>query len=75
MRTLARGLADAGGDLGLGDAVHAEREADVLLERHVRVEGVVLEDHRDVALARRGEGHVDAVDEHPALRRGPRGRR
>ena len=36
-------------------------------ERHVRVERVVLEHHGDVALARRGEGHVDAVDEHPAV--------
>ena len=53
------------GDLGPGHAVHAEREADVLLERHVRIEGVVLEDHRHVALARRREGHVDAVDRHP----------
>ena len=63
---LAGGVLHAGGDLGLRHAVHAEREADVLLERHVRVERVVLEDHRDVALARRGEGHVGAVDEHAA---------
>ena len=30
-----------------------EREADILAYAHVRIEGVVLEDHGDVAVARR----------------------
>jgi len=33
-----------------GDLAHLEREADVLVDRHVGVEAVALEDHRDVAV-------------------------
>ena len=45
-------------DLGGRHLAHLERERDVLEDRHVRVEGVVLKHHRDVALAR-----VEAVDD------------
>src|SRR5262249_46727122 len=38
--------------LVLRDLAHAQPEGEVVVHRLVRVEGVVLEDHRDVALAR-----------------------
>ena len=40
-------------DLGLVDLGQLQREAHVLAHGHVRVERVVLEDHRDVAVLRR----------------------
>src|SRR5271166_976584 len=48
-------------DLGAGHPTLLEREADVLPHAHMRVERVVLEDHGDVAVARR---HI--VDHSPA---------
>src|SRR3954453_17167131 len=48
-----RGLVDAPVDLALVGLAQLEREAHVLAHRHVRVQGVVLEDHRDVAILRR----------------------
>ena len=45
-------------DLALGLLRDAEREGDVLVHRHVRVQRVVLEYHRDVPLHR-----IDEVDE------------
>ena len=48
----------------LGDA---QREGDVLRDRHVRVERIGLEDHGDPALGRRHLGHVDAADEDRAF--------
>ena len=48
-----RRLLDLGRDLALADLRQLEREAHVLAHRHVRVQRVVLEDHRDVAVARR----------------------
>ena len=42
---------------------HLEAVAEVLADRHVRVERVALEDHRDVPMPRREVGHVDAVDQ------------
>ena len=47
----ARRLVDLPGDLGLGHAGEAQREAHVLAHRHVRVERVGLEHHGDAALA------------------------
>ena len=44
-------------------SAHAEREGDVLEHRHVREEGVVLEDHADVALVRRHPRDRVPVDE------------
>ena len=53
-----RGLANAGVDLGLGYLGELEREADVVVHAHVRVQRVVLEHHRDVAVFR-----LDIVDD------------
>ncbi len=47
------GLLDLLGDVALGDLRELEREAHVLAYGHVRVQRVVLEDHGDVAIARR----------------------
>jgi hypothetical protein len=47
-----RGLLDLAVDLALVDLGELEREAHVLAHGHVRVQRVVLEDHRDVAIAR-----------------------
>ncbi len=44
-------------------APHPEPEAEVLPHRHVGVERVGLEDHRDVALLRRERGHVPIADQ------------
>ena len=57
-----RGLLDAGADLGLVHAGDLQREAHVVRDGHVRVEGVVLEDHRDVAVLRRDVGDVAVAD-------------
>ena len=43
---------DAAGDLGLVRLAQLQREAHVLAHGHVRVQGVVLEHHRDVAVFR-----------------------
>ena len=59
----ARRLAHAPGDLVGGRAGHAQAEGHVLFHRHVRIERVGLEDHRDLALARRQARHVAAVDD------------
>ena len=40
-----------------------ERKGDVLPDRHVGIERIGLEHHRDAALRRRRVGHVDAIDE------------
>jgi len=47
-------------DLGLALVLEPEGESHVLPHAHVRVEGVVLEDHRDVAVAR-GQVVDDAI--------------
>jgi hypothetical protein len=43
-------LVDPFGNLGFGHLCHLEGEAHVAADRHVRVQGVVLEDHGDVTL-------------------------
>ena len=48
-----RRLVDASVNLILRDLAQLEAEGKILLHRHVRVEGVALEDHRDVAILRR----------------------
>ncbi len=53
--------------LGLGDVLHLQSEAHVVRDGHVRVEGVVLEDHRDVAVLRGQVGDVAVTDEDAAL--------
>ena len=54
-------------DVGLGDLAQLQPERDVVADRHVRIERVALEDHRDVAILRR-----DVVDDAVA---DPEGRR
>src|SRR4029453_6978484 len=56
-------------DLGLllGDVLVAKSECDVLRDREVREQRVVLEDRVDVALVRRGLHHVHAVEQDLAL--------
>ncbi|OEI67478.1 phenol hydroxylase [Curtobacterium sp. ER1/6] len=56
------GLLHAGGALLLADAGDLEREAHVLGDGHVRVQRVVLEHHRDVAVLRRDVGDVALAD-------------
>jgi hypothetical protein len=58
----AGGLANALVALVLVDTAQLEREAHVLRDVHVRVERVVLEDHRDVAVLGREVGDVLAAD-------------
>jgi hypothetical protein len=48
--------------LGLGHAAHLERERDVGRDRHVRVQRVRLEHHRDVAIGRPGVSDVLAAE-------------
>ena len=49
---MPRGLLDALVDLGLGRLAQLQAEGHVVVDRHVRVQGVALEDHRDVAILR-----------------------
>ena len=57
-----RGLGHALADLALVDAGDLQGEAHVVGDRHVRVERVVLEDHRDVAVLGRQVGDVAVTD-------------
>ena len=52
-----------------GDAGHAQAEADIVADRHVRIERVALEHHREAALRRRLVDDVDAVDQDGAAGR------
>ena len=49
----ARGMVDALADLFLGEFAQFQPERHVLEHRHMRVERVILEHHRDVAILRR----------------------
>ena len=59
----------AGGRRPVAAAAHPQAEGDVLEDRHVPEEGVVLEDEAHLALARGHVRHVVAVEEHPAAAR------
>ena len=50
-RENVRGVLHALLDFRLRRTPHLQAECHVLVDRHVRIEGVILEDHRDVALA------------------------
>jgi hypothetical protein len=62
-----RGLLDLLVDLGLVDLGELEREAHVVPHGHVRIQGVVLEHHRDVAILRSEVVDDLVADEHLAL--------
>jgi hypothetical protein len=68
-REQLRHARDALRALSRGHAAHLQREGQVLAHREVRVERVVLEHHRDVALLRRERAHVPAADADRAARR------
>jgi hypothetical protein len=66
----AGGLAHPPGPLLLGHALHLQREAHVLRDALARVQGVVLEHHRDVPVLGRHEGDVLLADlDAPAVQR------
>ena len=58
MRRMSAAALDPPGDVGLGVAGHAQAEAQILLDRHVRIERIGLEHHGDAAL-----GRLDIVDD------------
>ncbi|MNW53586.1 hypothetical protein D3C74_311510 [compost metagenome] len=58
-----RSLLDALADVRLGRAGDLQREAHVVRDGHVRVQRVVLEDHRDVAVLGLHVGDVAVTDE------------
>jgi hypothetical protein len=61
-------LLDAALDLGFRRLAHLQPVAEILRDRHVRVQGVVLEDHRDVAVPRRESRHLALADPDVTLR-------
>ncbi len=62
----ARDVLYATADLRLRRLAHLEAVREVALHVHVRVQGVVLENHRDVPLARRQVRNVAVADEDAA---------
>ena len=60
------GFADTLGALFLADAGDLQGEAHVVRNGHVRVQGVVLENHRDVAVLRRNVGDIAVANQDPA---------
>ena len=64
-----RDALDLAPDLGLGDTLQPQREGHVLRDVHVRVERVVLEHHRHVAILRREVADGPAVEEDLAAAR------
>lgn len=56
-------------NLGAGTVLHLQAETDVLVDGHVREEGVRLKHHVDRPFVRRDAAHVQAVDEDLAAAR------
>ncbi len=63
-----RDLVDASANLRLRHSANLEPVAEVLAHAHVRIEGVALKDHRDVAMPRREIGDIPAADRDLAAR-------
>jgi hypothetical protein len=63
-----RGIVDAALHLGIGHADIAQAEGHVVEHAHVRIEGVLLEDHGQAALAGRQGRHVLAAQHDAAAR-------
>jgi hypothetical protein len=61
-----RDFVDAAINFGLGRLEPSEAEGDVVVHGHVRIERIVLEHHRDVAIARRKIVDHAAVDRNQA---------
>ena len=59
-------LLDAGGSRGAIDAVHAEAKGDVLGNREMREQLLVLKHQTDVAAVRRPVGDVATIERHRA---------
>ena len=57
---------DPGRSVARGEPPDLQGVADVVLDRHVGIERVALEDHRHVALTGREIGHVAAADPDPS---------
>jgi hypothetical protein len=55
-------LVDAALDLTFRGLAHAKAVAEVVADVHVRIQGVVLEDHRDVPVARLEMGDVSVAE-------------
>ena len=53
--------------VGSRQPAHAQREGDVLRDRHVREQRIALEHHAEVALLRRQRGDVPPVEQHRTL--------
>ena len=62
------GVVHPSGDLVLAHLPELQGERHVVVHGHVRVQGVVLEDHRDVAVLRRQVVHDPVPDAHRAAR-------
>jgi hypothetical protein len=58
-------LGDPGADLALGGPARLQSEGHVVLDPHVREEGVLLHDHADAPPVRRQVGDVPLAEEHP----------
>ena len=61
-------LGDSARGFGLLRAADLEAVAEVLADRHVRIEGVALEDHRDVPVARSPVRDLASSDGEPTVR-------